>query len=229
MSVSSFKRYLADMHQRAPDTGVSTRLASLNPSLMEDLLRFEQNGRSADLLEVFAACMRHARALTVHLQYHDKVLPLTLFPRERLVHCPVDLQELAAGQPAELPVLEVEAAVLRPLGDPETARVGEAHLYAPLQPLLWMFALRGVRAELLPEVAGTAVYRISPAFEVLLVPKGPLRDLLRHMRRNVTSLREIAAWPGLDAELAARLVNALYLQAALMVSRSHPGALSIPG
>ena len=62
-----------------------------------------------------------------------------------------------------------------------------------------------------------------------MVPQGPLRDLLRHMRRNVLSLREIAAWPGLDADLATRVVNALYLQAALMISRSHPGALNIPG
>ena len=165
----------------------------------------------------------------MHLQYRDKVLPLTIFPRQKVVHCPIDVSELAAGQPAELPVLDVETALLRPPGDAETALVGEGHLYAPLQPLLWVFALRGVRSELLPEVAGTAVYRVSPSFDVMLVPQGPLRDLLRHMRRNVLSLREIAAWPGLDADLATRVVNALYLQAALMISRSHPGALNIPG
>jgi hypothetical protein len=38
-------------------------------------------------------------------------------------------------------------------------------------------------------------------------------------------LREIAAWPGFDPDRAQRLLNGLYLQAALMISRTHPGAI----
>ena len=225
MRVSSFRRYLAESNRRVSDTGVTTRLSSLNPSLMEDLLRFEQGGRGADVLEVMAACVRHARALTVHLQCRGKVLPLTVFPRERLTHCPVDLQAIVDTKAPDLPVLQVEAAVLRPLGDRQAELIGEPHLYRPLSPLLWALALNGTRSELLPEVAGTAVYRVSPAFDVTLAPDGPMRETLRLMRRHVATLRDIAEWPGFDRDKAARLVNALYLQSGLIISRSHPAAL----
>lgn len=227
MRVSSFRRYLADMHRRGggDTTGVTTRLSSLNPSLMEDLLRFEHGGRGADVLEVMAASVRHARSLTAHLQHGTRVVPLTVFPRERLAHCPLDLQVVVEGQSPDLPVLQVEAAVLKPLGDRETELIGEPQLYRPLSPLMWALALHGRRGELLPEVAGTAVYRVSPAFDVTLAPDGPMRDTLRHLRRTVASLRDIAEWPGFDRDKACRLINALYLQSGLIISRSHPAAL----
>jgi hypothetical protein len=41
-------------------------------------------------------------------------------------------------------------------------------------------------------------------------------------------LREIATWPGMSVERAARLVNALYLARSLMVMRSHPAARAEP-
>ena len=229
MRVSSFRRYLAETNRRAPDADASTRLSSLNPSLMADLLRFEHGGRGADVLEVLAACVRHGRALTIHLQCTDKVLPLTVFPREQLVHCPVDPQTIMAAQPAELPVLQVETALLRPPGDHQALPADERHLYRPLAPLLWTFAVRGVRSELLPEVAGTAVYRVSPAFDVRQVAEGRVRNVLQDMSRTVMSLREIAERTGLGLDVAARLINALYLQSGLIISRSHPGALSISG
>lgn len=226
MRVSSFRRYLADAGRRGGgDTGVTTRLSSLNPSLMEDLLRFEHSGRGADVLEVMAASVRHVRSLTVHLQCDARVLPLTVFPRERLAHCPVDLRAVVEAQAIELPVLQVEAAVLKPLGDRETDLIGEPQMYRPLSPLLWALALNGTRGELLPEVAGTAVYRVSPAFDIAIAPDGPIRDTLRRLRRQVASLREIAEWPEFDRDKAARLINALYLQSGLIVSRSHPAAL----
>jgi hypothetical protein len=42
--------------RRESETESLTRLSSLNPSLLQDLLRFEQNGRQSELLEVMAAC-----------------------------------------------------------------------------------------------------------------------------------------------------------------------------
>ena len=38
------------------------------------------------------------------------------------------------------------------------------------------------------------------------------------------NLRDMAEWPGFDRPRAMRLLNALYLQAGLIVSRSHPAA-----
>ncbi len=228
MRVSSFQRQLADANRRSGgvDGGaVTTRLSSLNPSLMEDLLRFEHGDRGADVLEVMAASVRHARALTVHLQCGDRVLPLTAFPRERLAHCPVDLRTIVETQAPDLPVLQVEAALLKPLGDRATDLIGEPQSYRPLPPLLWALALHGRRGELLPEVAGMAVYRVSPAFDLSLATAGPLRETLRYMGRRVATLRDIAGWPGFDLDKATRLVNALYLQSGLIISRSHPAAL----
>ena len=44
--------------------------------------------------------------------------------------------------------------------------------------------------------------------------------LVARLRREATNLREMSTWPGFDRERASRLINALYLQAALIVSRS---------
>lgn len=227
---SGFERYLERSARRAPEGALATRLSSLSPSLMLDLLRFEQRGRGADLLEVAAASVRHARALTVHLRLGDRALPLTIFPREHLAHCALDLSARLGGAGAgasDLEVLQVEPAMLRPPGHDDAERVGDAQFYRPLPALLWALAIHGRRAELLAEVGGAAVYRVSPGFELARVAaSGALGSAVQRLRREVASLREIAGWPGLDRERAARLVNALYLQAGLIVSRSHPAALA---
>jgi hypothetical protein len=44
------------------------------------------------------------------------------------------------------------------------------------------------------------------------------------LRVQTSNLREMATWPGFDRERAMRLLNALYLQAGLIVSRTHPAA-----
>ena len=46
------------------------------------------------------------------------------------------------------------------------------------------------------------------------------------LRRQTSSLREIAEWTGFDRSRAMRMLNGLYLQAGLMVSRTHPAAAS---
>ncbi len=51
---------------------------------MQDLERFERDGKQSELLDVLAACLRHGYPLTVNLQWTDRVVPLTLFPAERL-------------------------------------------------------------------------------------------------------------------------------------------------
>ena len=51
MRVSAFQRYLEELRRESGDESL-TRLSSLNPSLLQDLLRFEQDGRRTELLEV---------------------------------------------------------------------------------------------------------------------------------------------------------------------------------
>ena len=163
--VSAYRRYL-DETSRSGDGDVGTsRLSSLNPSLAEDLMRFEQArkpGVGLELLEVMAACVRHSRSLLLQLQEAERVVPLTVFPSERLVHCPLRLETLLAGRLTDLQVMHVEPAVLRPPGHPDLSLVGDPDAYAPLGPLLWELAMRGARDELLPEISGMAAYRISP-------------------------------------------------------------------
>ena len=67
----------------------------------------------------------------------------------------------------------------------------------------------------MPSHASNAALKID-------APIGAAIEMLRHA---VASQRDIAGWPEMNRERANRLLNALYLQAGLIVSRSHPAAL----
>ncbi|NML13799.1 hypothetical protein HHL10_02245 [Azohydromonas sp. G-1-1-14] len=220
MRVSVFKRYLDEL---APLDESDPH--QLPPSLLQDLRRFKEHGRHTEPLEVLAASMRHLRNVAMHLQDGERVLPLTLFPRQCLAHCPLSLHELLQLPLDNLQVLHVEPAVLRPPGDPQRGLVKALHLYHPLPLLSWEFAMRGSREQLLPEIAGYAAYRASAVLDLRPLPiPTPLRNCVRRLQRETTSLRQLSEWPGLDRAVASRLLNALYLQAGLIVSRSHPAA-----
>lgn len=226
MRASAYKLYLKELEAEAAHNGMSSRIASLSPSLRADLYRFEADGGSSEVLEVVAACVRHAKRVTVHLQYGERVVPLTVFPDERLVHCPLAIPQLLAD-PLALLVLHVEPALLRPPGNEDSGLVGEQRLHAPLAPLLWELAMRGARTDLLPEISGPAVYRVAPGLELGSLPvSSTLLSAIYRLRRESASLREISEWAGMDRERAVRLLNALYLQAGLIVSRSHPDAIN---
>jgi hypothetical protein len=229
MRVSAFHRYLEELDaEAAADGGApSSRMSSLSPSVQADLMRFEQaGGGGSEVLEVVAACVRHAKCLTIQLQCGERVLPLTVFPQEQLVHCPMELTELVEKHLPELRVMHIETAVLRPPGDTEPGLVASEREHHALAPLLWELAMRGQRTTLLPEIGGPAIYRLSPGLDVDLLPaKGALLAAVLRLRREPTNLRDMARWPGLNRERASRLLNALYLQAGLIVSRSHPDAM----
>ncbi len=227
--VNDFTRYLDDLI-REVDGGIS-RLSSLSPSLMQDLMRFERNGGQTELLEVIAAAVRHGRALTVHLRCDDGALPLTLFPVQRQVHCTMPLPQFLEQRLTAVEVLHVEPAVVKPerADSDAAAAVGQGEgitsFYAPLAPLTWELALRGARAELLPEISGLAAYRIPPGVDLRgLESAGTLGEAITRLRRGATNLPTMSGWPGFDRERAMRLLNALYLQAGLIISRTHPAA-----
>lgn len=225
MRVSAFQRYLDEL-SRADDAGpASSRLSLLSPSLMSDLVRFERDGQQSEVLEVLAASMRHVKALTVHLQQGDRVVPLTMFPQEKLAYTPLPMTQFLSSRLTELRVLQVEPAMLRPPGWPDRLLVGDPQRYAPLGPVLWHMALRGARDTLLPEIAGVAAYRVVPSGDLAGIRlKGALAAAVERLRRQTTNLKDLAAWPGLDRERACRLLNGLYLHALLIVSRTHPAA-----
>lgn len=225
MRASAFRRWIDESARHGDADSTASKLSTLSPSLMLDLMRFEQEGRQSGVIEILAACIRHARKLLIHLQASDRVLPLTVFPLEHLVHCPMPMRQLLTLPLGELSVLHVEPALLRPPGDRVRSMVGQPQHYSALAPLLWELALRGARAELLPEIAGPAAYRISPGLNLrVLELSGTLAQAVARLKRETTSLRGVAQWPGFDAERATRLLNGLYLQGGLMVSRTHPAA-----
>lgn len=204
-----------------------TALSSLSPSLLQDLMRFEAvAGPQRELLEVLAACVRHTQPLAITMgQPGRSVLVVSVFPLDRQVHCAGPLAELLAGDLGSVQVLEVQPARWRPPGSTDAHRIDRPAHYTPLGPLLWAVALRGAREALLPELAGQAAYRVSPGISLggLDVP-GALLSCITRLRRHTCNLREISSWPGVGPARAMRLLNALYLQSGLIVSRTHPAA-----
>jgi hypothetical protein len=225
MRASSYQRYLDELGDTTPGA-ISTRISQLSPSLQADLLRFGADGGDSEIVEVLAACVRHAKRVTIQLQCGERVVPLTVFAQERLVHCALPIDELLGKHVLGLRVMHVEPALLRPPGDPDAALVGEAHHHHALAPLLWELAMRGLRRDLLPEINGPAVYRVAPGLDIDSLPcSAMLRTNIQRLARQSATLRELADWPGMDRERAMRLLNALYLQSGLIVSRSHPDAV----
>ena len=225
MRVSAFQHYLDELVQRGGGDPAASRLSSLSPSLLQDLMRFEQDGHQTELLEAVAASVRHARPLCIHVKSGDKVVPLTLFPMERLAHCPVPMRDFLDSKLAELQVLHVEPAVLRAPGDRVAELVGEEALYHPLAPVTWELAMRGSREELLPEIAGLAAYRVAPGVDLrTLALDGTTRAAIKRLQRQTSNLKQISDFPGFTRGRATRLLNALYLQAGLIISRTHPAA-----
>jgi hypothetical protein len=195
-----------------PDSG--TRLSTLSPSLLEDLGRFAKSGNQTELLEVLAACVRHVRPLTIILEHQQSALQLLLYPQHGVFVCGVDLCELEPRAMKALRVTHIEP-ILTP---PPLNTIGQGSLNL----LLWRFALHGARGELLPEIGGRARYRVSPALALdeSMADRGLLK-LLPALRNTPFSLHELATKPGFSLERAQRLLNAVYLQAGLIVSRVH--------
>ena len=225
MRASEFRRYLREAGRDRLASAPGTRPGGLSESLLQDLARFELPGRHGDLLEVLAACMRHTESLAIHLAWGEQVLTLTAYPTQRLIHCPVPVEDVFTAQQPVFEVLQVEPATLRPPGDPNTALVGEPAHYRPLAPVLWTIALHAAREELLPEISGQVAYRVVPGLALPgLKMNSAAARCIGHLRRQSSNLREICAQPGIDRSRAIRLLNALYLQSGLIVSRTHPAA-----
>ncbi len=209
----------------APGSPVHTALSSLSPSLLQDLQRFDAHNPQRELLEVLAAGVRHTQPLAIALAWERQALTLSMFPTHRLVHCPLPMADFLTSDLEAMQVRQVQPANLRPPGSDELARIGNPALYAPLGPLLWAVALRGSRDALLPELAGQAAYRVAPGVTLsgLDVPEA-MAACINRLRRQTSNLREIAHWQQIGVARATRLLNALYLQSGLIVSRTHPAA-----
>jgi hypothetical protein len=226
---SGGEQRLSEFERQTPAQGGDvhaghTRLAGLNPSLLQDLqtgdpLTVTRPGRSPglNLMAVLAAALRHNRALQLHLELDHRVIPLAVWPQARVVQSPLGLGALLDLRLPDLRVLLVAPA--------RTAPPASGTVPSPLDVLLWELALRGPLGTLLAPLAGPAAYRVSPGADLhALALSGTLAAAVEKLRQANAPLRDIAGWPGFDPDRAQRLLNGLYLQAALIVSRSAPAA-----
>ena len=225
--ISAFER-ARDAGQLA--AGGEDRPTLLPTTLLVDLQQLQKDPIQGDVLEVIAACIRNREAALLYLQHGSHVWPVTLFPREFLYHSPRDVSHMTAGAAMSgLRLISAEPPGVKPPGDAMHERVAGRERYHPLGPLLWAVALHGPRVRVLMEISGRVAYRLVSSSARDLPPSlGALSSATVRLKNETASLKEIAQWPGLSVERASRLLNALYLTGALMVSRSHPAARPEP-
>jgi hypothetical protein len=194
--------------------------STLSPSLLSDLRRFAEGPAASDLLPVLAASVRHAQSLAMHLVHGDGVIRLSVFPRDQVFHCFTDICGLSSRAMSQLRLVYVEPETsldpTRGEGLPTTAR-----RYGGMRDLLWSLAIHGPHSELLPEISGSVRYRLSPAFSIGKLPVEPsMQSVMQRMRNEPATLDQLAGWSILGRLRVKRLLNALYLQSGLVISRS---------
>ena len=158
----------------------------------------------------------------IYLEAEQHTLKLTLFTRERLIHCSDLTFKILEASIGQLKLKQVEPAVLKPPGhDLAKLAVNASECHA-MSDLIWKLALGGVRSELLSEIAGNACYRTIPALNIQSLPLTSLQKMIvKRMRVQPLTLKNIADLLGeRSLSQAARLLNALYLQSCLIVSRT---------
>jgi hypothetical protein len=187
------------------------------------LQRFEQRGQQSELLEVLAAAVRHGQPLAIHLQWGDQVVTLTIFPAQKLAHCALPMHRFMASRLSDLQVLQVERALRTP-GEGPQGLVGRSRAIRAAGPLLWELAMRGSarrtaardrRPGGLPHHPGRDLRRLELTGSLAAAVTGCAADQQPARDRRVAGLRPRAGHA---------LLNALYLQAGLIVSRTHPAA-----
>lgn len=205
-----------------PATTSRTRPSTLSPSVLSDLKRFSSGTEASDLLPALAASLRHAQDLVLHLQRDLGNLLLSVFPRDQRFGCALNLLELRDDEIARLQLSRVEPwEGFWHGGAAAAADTGAQAVFRPLRPLLWRLALHGARDELLPEIAGAVRYRLAPGVSLRHAPLDEqLRPILRGLRQVALSFDEFSDWSGVAPPTLRRLLNALYLQSGLILSRS---------
>lgn len=221
--ISTYER----MRAETGDSGFARLNAKsvLSTTLSAELSQLPRAPSSGDALEVVAACVRQQESALILLQHRALVWPLTLFPQHNLYHLPRSIVESLQQGVRDLEVIAVEPPGLRPPGHAIHERIADGPGYRPLAPLLWTLALHAPRATLFADITGRAAYRLVSDFTPDAgALAGALGPALRRLRVEISSLADIARWPGMDRERAARLLNGVYLQGGLMVLRTHTAA-----
>ena len=194
--------------------------STLSPSLLSDLRRFSGEVCDADLLPVLAAIVRHVKPLIIHLHHGNRIIALSVFPHQQQFRCDLDVCALPADETSRLRLVHVGPILATEPSGP--ADLGVPHV-GVLATLLWHLALHGARDELLPEIAGAVRYRLAPGVPLRSLPMDAWSlPMLHRLRGEASSLEELAPRAVLGQARARRLLNAIYLQGRLMITRSLP-------
>jgi hypothetical protein len=194
--------------------------STLSPSLHSDVMRFAEEACDTDLLPMLAAIVRHVKPLSLHLHHGDRIIVLSVFPREQQFYCNVDVCALRADEIARLRLVYVSPVLASKSSD--LADMGLPHVRS-LATLLWQLALHGARDELLPEIAGPVRYRLAPGVPLRALPMDSwVLPMLPCLRGEASTLEALAERTSVGLPRTRRLLNAIYLQGRLMVTRSLP-------
>ena len=190
---------------------------ALGPSLLRDLSRFADDPLEADLLPVVAASARHNSPLSLELDLGGTTCTLVLDPARQIYSCEMDLCALNDQALQQLRLVRVKSSASESAEPSAPLRLGS------MRPLLWHLALRGAQQELLPELAGNVRCRLTKAMVLTGLPvDGTTKRLMHLMSGAPVTLDDLLEGAQVSRVRVQRVWNALYLQSALMVSRSYP-------
>lgn len=206
----------------APPPAWATRPGGLSTTLSAELATLRHTGRSDEVLEVLASCLRLQADARLLLQWRGQVRALSVYPRLGGCQLPRALQPrrsagsvrtpgAAARVWPDLAVIAVEHA------DPPPA----AGL-RPLAPLLWRLAWQAPGPRLLAVLRGDLAFRLAPGLQASDWFPPALRHAARRLQQDAAPLAALARWPGMDPAQAIRLLNGAYLQGQLMRLEHHP-------
>lgn len=191
----------------------ATRPGALSTTLSAELATLRHTGRSDEVLEVLASCLRLQADARLLLRWRGHVRALSVYPRLGGCHLPRALQPRRRAGTAmpELAVIAVEAADAPP---PAGMR--------PLAPLLWRLAWQAPGPRLLAVLRGELAFRLTPGLPAAEWFPPALHDAARRLKQQATPLHTLAHWPGMDQAQAVRLLNGAYLQGHLMRLERRP-------
>jgi hypothetical protein len=191
----------------------ATRPGGLSTTLSAELATLRHTGRSDEVLEVLASCLRLQADARLLLQWRGQVRSLSVYPRLGRCLLPRALQPrrtTSAAMP-DLAVIAVESA-----DPPPSAGL------RPLPPLLWQLAWQAPGPRLLAVLRGELAFRLAPGLPASEWFPPALQDATRQLQQAAAPLESMARWPGMDRAQAIRLLNGAYLQGHLMRLQHHP-------
>jgi hypothetical protein len=186
--------------------------STLSGALQADVARFLQAADATNALPVLAASLRHSRAVALHLAYGSQQIRIVTLPRMHAYASDLDLHALTESQFREFRLCRVDEGSQSNL-DVSSYRRGM------LGDLVWRMALHGPHHRLQPEIAGPLAYRSvgRARYEGSTFPG--VDGVVRLLSGAPATLGDLARSSG-NAELTRRVLNALYLRSALIVTRA---------